>query len=54
MPKKSKSKFRHHKKHVTHALPPACTREDVDYAESIGFTKINGKEEFILLYKDGK
>ena len=54
MPKKSKTKFQHHKKHVTHALPPACTREDVDYAESIGFTKINGKEEFILLSKDGK
>ena len=54
MPKKSKSKFQHHKKHVTHELPPACTREDVDYAEIIGLTQIHGKEEFILLSKDGK
>ena len=54
MPKKSKTKFVHHKQHVTHVLPPACTREEVVYAESIGFTKINGKEEFIILSKDGK
>ena len=32
-------------------LPPACTREEVDYAESIGFTKINGKEEFFFYLK---
>ena len=41
-------------KNVLLTHPPACTREEVDYAESIGFTKINGKEEFIILSKDGK